>query len=156
MKGVVCEVFARLYIILASFNWDYFWINIFGKLFNLSFKAVDKFWNVSQFTCPQNIQFLPKKWLQLQTKQNVYREKFYSSTYIWNHIGPLSPNPKWSNALKQFVGETAGELFKCVRPFCGVGILKSFPMAMKILFVSIKLMVTLDWFFYFSLQIFQW
>ena len=121
MKGMVCEVFARLYIILASFNWDYFWINIFGKLFNLSFKAVDKFWNVSQFTCPQNIQFLPKKWLQLQTKQNVYREKFYSSTYIWNHVGPLNPNPaKWSNALKQFVGKQPANCLSVCDHFVGL------------------------------------
>ena len=58
---------------------------------------------------------------------------------------PFKPQPRKMVKRTQTIRrETAGELFKCVGPFCGVGILKSFPMAMKILFVSIKLMVTLD------------
>ena len=35
---------------------------------------------------------------------------------------PLSANPtKWSNTLKQFVGEIADELFECVWPFYEIG-----------------------------------
>ena len=41
---------------------------------------------------------------------------------IWNKdFNPLSANPqKWSNTLKQFVGNTR-RIFECVWPFCEVG-----------------------------------
>ena len=41
---------------------------------------------------------------------------------IWNKdLNPLSANPtKWSNTLKQFVGNTR-RIFECVWPFCEVG-----------------------------------
>ena len=37
-------------------------------------------------------------------------------------LNPLSANPtKWSNTLKQFVGNLTANCFECVRPFCDIG-----------------------------------
>ena len=42
--------------------------------------------------------------------------------YCGRSVNPLSANPtKWSNTLKQFVGQFADELFVCVWPFCEIG-----------------------------------
>ena len=39
------------------------------------------------------------------------------------HINPLRANPtKWSNTLKQFVGNFGDELFEFVRPCCEIGV----------------------------------
>ena len=58
---------------------------------------------------------------------SVYFVTSNECSFLWNKsfpeiFNPLIPKPtKWSNTLKQFVGNRSEELFECVWPFCGVG-----------------------------------